>query len=49
MGSDPYILPVVDDADAFLAVFPPGSSPQGADQQQADAIRDVLDAYNNPD
>ena len=49
VGSDPNILPVVDDADAFLEVFPPGSDPQGADQQQADAIKNELDAYNNPD
>ena len=49
VGSDPTILPVVDDADAFLEVFPPGSDPQGADRQQADAIKDQLDAYNNPD
>ena len=46
-GSPPFILPRVADADAFLAVFPPGSDPRGDDRQLANAIKDELDAYNS--
>ena len=49
VGSDPAILPVVGDADAFLAVFPPGSDPRGGDRGTANALKDELDAYNNRD
>ena len=48
VGSEPSILPVVEDADAFLALFPPGSSPEGADRKTADDLKNLLDAYNNP-
>ena len=48
VGSDPDIRPVVEDADAFLAAFPPGSNPQKDDKKAANAIKDLLDAYNNP-
>ncbi len=47
MGSHPSIQPVVDEANAFLALHPPGSDPQGADRTLAIAIKDLLDAYNN--
>ncbi|HUP42316.1 MAG TPA: Calx-beta domain-containing protein, partial [Thermoanaerobaculia bacterium] len=47
VGSDPFILPVVKDADAFLALFPFGSNPQKGDKQLANAIKDQLDRYNN--
>jgi hypothetical protein len=40
---------VVGDADAFLAVFPPGSDPRGGDRGTANALKDELDAYNNRD
>ena len=47
VGSPPSILPVVDAADALLALFPPGSNPKGADKARADVIKNLLDAYNN--
>ncbi len=47
VGSDPAILPTVEQADLFLVDFPPGSDPQGDDKDQADALKDVLDGYNN--
>ena len=47
MGSDPAIVPTVEAADAFLAIYPPGSNPKGAARDQANAIKDQLDAYNN--
>jgi hypothetical protein len=49
VGSDPFILPVVDEADLFLVEFPPGCNPKGQDKQRANAIKDELDAYNNLD
>ncbi|HEV8578898.1 MAG TPA: Calx-beta domain-containing protein [Thermoanaerobaculia bacterium] len=48
VGSPPSIIPVVDAADAFLADFPPGSNPKGADKARADSLKNQLDAYNNP-
>jgi hypothetical protein len=47
VGSDPFILPVVALAHDFLAAHPPGSKPAGALKQQANALKDQLDAYNN--
>ncbi len=49
VGSDLFILPVVEAADAFLGDFPPGSRPSGGDRQEANALKDELDAYNNLD
>jgi hypothetical protein len=49
VGSDPYILPRVEEADDLLAVYPPGSGPQGEAKQLANEIKDRLQAYNNPD
>ncbi len=46
-GSDPTILPVVEAADAFLEIYPPGSDPRGEARQEGNAIKDDLDAYNN--
>ena len=46
-GSDPFILPAVEAADAFLAVFPPGSGPGGDDREEANDVKDLLDDYNN--
>ena len=48
-GADPFIVPTVEAADAFLALFPPGSDPSGADRDEGLAIKDELDAYNNLD
>jgi RHS repeat-associated protein len=48
-GSDPFILPTVEAADLFLIDFPPGSNPRGQDKQQALALKDELEAYNNLD
>jgi hypothetical protein len=47
VGSNPSIVPVADAADAFLAIFPPGSNPSGANRTQADGLKNQLDAYNN--
>jgi large repetitive protein len=46
-GSDPGIRPVVDEADAVLALHPPGSNPRGPDRQEVTRLKDLLDAYNN--
>lgn len=46
-GSDPAIQPVVDDADDFLETHPPGSDPKGKTRQEANNLKDQLDAYNN--
>jgi hypothetical protein len=48
VGSDPEILPTVEDADLYLAAFPPGSNPRGDDRKAATALKDELDDYNNP-
>ena len=48
-GSDPAIQPVVDQADLFLAVYPPGSRPRGTAKREALALKNVLDDYNNAD
>ncbi len=48
-NADPLIQPIVDAADAFLAIHPPGSNPQGADLEEALALKDALDFYNNTD
>jgi len=47
-GSDLGIGPTVEDADAYLAAFPPGSDPKGADRQLASTLHEILEAYNNP-
>lgn len=49
VGSDAAILPTVAAADAFLAEHPPGSNPRGELRQQANALKDALDRYNNLD
>jgi len=46
-GSDPSIVGTVVDADAFLALYPPGSNPRGSARQEADRLKDLLDVYNN--
>ena len=46
-GSEPWILPYVEQADAFLVDFPPGSDPQGADAAQAKNLRKPLIRYNS--
>ena len=46
-GSDSSIEPVMDTADAFLVEFPPGSDPDGADQDYALMLRDLLEDYNH--
>ena len=38
---------IVDDADAFLVTHPLGSNPQGAARDEALALKDQLDSYNN--
>jgi uncharacterized repeat protein (TIGR01451 family) len=45
-GSPVPILPTVDEADAFLATFPPGSNPRGGDKTRANDIKDRLESYN---
>lgn len=47
VGSDPSILPTVQEADAFLAAHPPGSDPKGSLRTEANRIKDILDVYNN--
>ena len=46
-GADPFIRPVADAADLFLAEHPPGSDPRGEARDEAEALKDELDAYNN--
>ena len=45
-GADASIQSVIDSADAFLASNPPGSKPKGSAKNQAEALKDTLDAYN---
>ena len=45
-GSEPWVLPRVELADAFLVDFPPGSDPQGADAAEAKSLRKPLVRYN---
>ncbi|MCG8455156.1 MAG: hypothetical protein MI919_02675, partial [Holophagales bacterium] len=48
MGSDPAaIAQTVADAHDFLEEHPPATNPQGADKNQALALKDDLDDYNN--
>lgn len=47
VGSSTAILTDVQAADTFLASFPPGSNPKGANRDRANAIKNKLDAYNN--
>jgi hypothetical protein len=47
VGSEPSILPSVEEADAYLAVIPRGSDPKGDDRLGANRIKDALDAYDN--
>lgn len=47
VGSDPSILPVVQQAHALLASHPPGSNPVGAAKDAVEAVKDKLDRYNN--
>jgi len=49
VGSDLFIVPTVEEADLLLIEFPPGSNPKGPDRQRLNAVKDELDAYNNPD
>ena len=46
-GSAPTIQDVVDDADAFLEAHPPGSDPKGPAKNEANDLKDELDAYDN--
>ncbi len=48
-GSDRVIQPVVDEADDFLALFPPGSRPRCQDKALAEALKDELEIYNDGD
>ena len=41
------VLDAITEADAFLASFPLGSNPTGADRDYALALKDILDAFNN--
>jgi len=45
-GSDPYIRPTVDAADAFLSQYPPGSRPQGKKKREASDLAAALADYN---
>ncbi len=47
VGSAPTILSAVDDADDFLATFPPGSNPRGSDFDLATSLRSRLTQYDN--
>jgi len=44
-GSDPFILPVVEDADTFLGVYPPGSDPRGEEREYGLGLKTQLDSY----
>ncbi len=46
-GSDPSIQAVVDAADDFLTIYPPGSDPQGQAKDDGELLKDLLDDYNN--
>jgi hypothetical protein len=46
VGSPPTILQVVEQADAFLVTYPPGSAPNGAERRRADGFSEQLNDYN---
>ena len=46
-GTDPVILPVVDEADAFLEVYPPDSDPMKIDKAVANDLKNQLEQYND--
>jgi hypothetical protein len=46
VGSDPAVLPLVQQVDAFLEQYPPGSKPQGEAKQTARDLRIELEQYN---
>jgi uncharacterized repeat protein (TIGR01451 family) len=46
VGTHPFILPTVAEADAFLAAHPPYSAPSGALRDTANRLKDALDLYN---
>jgi hypothetical protein len=46
-GSEPFIQPTVDEADAFLVRFPPGSRPNGKNKRVASRLTDSLADYNH--
>ena len=46
MGSEPSIRLDANEADSYLAVYPPGSKPQGAAKKDARELRQVLYNYN---
>jgi hypothetical protein len=47
VGSDPWILPDLEAADAFLVDFPLGSTPTGEDKRRAKELRKPLVRYNS--
>jgi hypothetical protein len=47
-GSDPLILPDVEEAHAYLAEYPPGSNPRRADRARGEELEMRLDAYYDP-
>jgi uncharacterized repeat protein (TIGR01451 family) len=46
IGTDPWILPVVARADAFLALHPPGTPVAEPERIEAEKLTETLDAYN---
>jgi subtilase family serine protease/Tol biopolymer transport system component/fibronectin type 3 domain-containing protein len=46
-GSDPSILPIVAEADAFLVAHPIGMPLPRGDRPEADRLKTLLDRYNN--
>jgi hypothetical protein len=46
LGSDPVIVPVTEEADAFLVEHPPGSTLTADERREATALKTLLEAYN---
>ncbi|MBU8923250.1 MAG: hypothetical protein KOO63_15630 [Bacteroidales bacterium] len=46
VGAPDYILGTIDMADAFFALYPLGSKPKGEIKEEAEAIKDALEQYN---
>ncbi|MGH7860274.1 MAG: Calx-beta domain-containing protein, partial [Candidatus Binatia bacterium] len=48
-GSAPFVVPTVEQSDAFLRIYPPFSDPQGAARDEANGLKEVLEKYNKTD
>jgi len=46
VGSDPWIVPTVEEADLYLTAWPPGSEPSKSEKQRGQQLTESLQGYN---